>query len=171
MLNKLQSLFSTVTSSDASQLTSKDKLNDLIAIMISRKIINEQDSDMLKLHVTDFPIDFEHFIASIRQIYSLDIEKQINYKIIEFNKIKAQNQNFLNIFGMEALSNEDLFELMTIANKSYENLENSVKQLKRSEFVISNLRDEVVNFLWNPILENAREQTEEDNPEFFVVTK
>jgi len=168
MLNKFHKIFSAVTLKSNSQIKDKEQLDYLLHKLKERKIIVDHDLSLIKKNIIDFPLNFAQACSCIRQIFLLDIEKQIESKINSVDENFQKMMRFLHFFSPEELGSEDLKILLTNLNFELENFKEIARNLNKNEILLRNIRFDTKHFLWERILENIQLQNESDNSDFFI---
>jgi len=168
MIYKIQNIFEKETLNTKGKIESKAQFENLKEKLFNRRILVQHDLILFDKFIIDFPFNFEEFCSYIKQIYQFDIEKQINYEMIKFEELFDKIFQFIAIFSLEKLNNDDLANILTHLNISFENFEIIINKLKKVNFLFKSVRDDLNIFLWEKINENVSLQKEDINPDFFI---
>lgn len=157
MIYKLQTIFNKLTADNHNLLINHQQLHDLLKKLVDRKIFIEQDIFLIEKYIIDFPCNFEQFCCYLKNIFKLDIENSLNKQITNFDETLGKISQFLIFYSHDNpnnFNNEDLYEILKNLKFSLENLDESVKNIKKVDLLIKNIRDDIQKFLWDGIYEN-----------------
>jgi len=88
-------------------------------------------------------------------------------KINNMSQLFNRITQFINLYDIHKLNNEDIYDLMKSINTSLSHCSDTLNSINQIDFLLRNIRDEIQKFLWEPILININNQTELKNPDFF----
>jgi hypothetical protein len=168
MLYKIQQIFERITFSSDGMIKDKEHLDLLNRKLLERKIIIEHDIPLINKYIVDFPFNFEQFCFYIRQIFKLDIENQLENKISSYDDCLSKIIKYLNFYSYSELSADDLYEVLSNLNFNLDNINSSMRNIQKVDFLLKNIRDDIQKFLWERIDESEVSQNENNNPEFFI---
>lgn len=168
MIYKIQNIFERETLKTNSKINSKEQFENFKEKLLNRKIIVEHDLILFNKFIIDYPFNFDEFCSYIKQIYKFEIEKQIDFQVIKYDILYDRIFHFLSMFSLEKLSNDDLINILKNLNISLEISQKILTKLKKINFLFKNVRDDLNKFLWDKINANVCNQTEINNPDFFI---
>lgn len=153
MIQKLQKIFNSVTINSNGEITNQQQLDYLMSRLIERKLIIEQDLNLLKKYIKDFPINEENFHHYIMQIYKLGIENMIEKKEDEHLEILSNINKLFSNLNEEQLSNEDIVQILKSLAQNEKTLKAALANINKADFIIRSIRDDIQKFLWEKINE------------------
>jgi hypothetical protein len=168
MIYKIQKIFEKLTSTSSGRITDAHQLEQFLKVLFEKKILIEHDITLILKYVKDYPFDFLQFCNYIRHIFKLDFEQVLARKLNNFDEYFKRIIQYLNFYGYENLQHEDLYQILLHLNFSIEHLDNSLKFIKKNDFLFKNIHDDINKYLWEGILRNSDKQTLDNNPDFFV---
>ena len=168
MIYKIEKIFNNITISTNGYIKDREQLDYLIKKLLERRIIISNDVSLIEKYIIDYPLNFEQFCSYMRQIYKLDIEKQIENKIYTFEENFSKILRFLNFYSYSNLNSEDIYSILLNLNTNIENTNESILNMQKNEFLLRNLRDDIQKFLWEKLFDNESNQDELKNPDYFI---
>jgi hypothetical protein len=168
MIYKIQKIFEKLTTGSNGKITDAHQLEQLLKALFDKKIIIEHDITLILKYVKDYPFDFLQFCNYVRHIFKLDIEQVLARGLNNFNEYFKRITQFLNFHGYDVLNHEDLYQILLNLNMSIEHLDNSLRSIKKNDFLFRNIHDDICKYLWEGIFRNSERQNVDTNPDFFV---
>ena len=167
MFKKLQRIFENECQKHHGLVVDNEHFDELIKKLMFRKLVIEHDIPILKKYIIEYPFNFNQFISYLRQIFKLEIEHKIIRKFNSMTLLFQRVTQFINLYDINKLNNEDVYDLMKSLNTSLGHCNDTLTSINQIDFLLKNIRDEIQKFLWEPILLNIDRQTEKNNPDFF----